>query len=143
MLLNAGYKWAFLKGGKGSIVDFTFVSPCLVLDNNAWAVTNTFYLSDYRLIYWEVSTDRANRVRPAERTKALGWKASASDSGLFGVALEKRPINVKDATEEVEEVMKRITKACDSNIPESAMGTGICLFYWWRDTIVVLRREGI
>ena len=87
-------------------MDLTFVSPCLVSDNNAWAVTNTFHLSDHRLIYWEVSTDRVKRVRQTERTNALGWKASALDSELFGVALEKRPINAKDATEEVEKVIR-------------------------------------
>ena len=95
MLLNAGNKWTFEKGDKGSIVDFTFVSPCLISDNNAWAVTNTFHLTDHWLIYWEMSTDRAKRVRVAERTFALGWKASAFDRELFEVALEKRPINVK------------------------------------------------
>ena len=48
-----------MKGDKGSIVDLTFVSPCFVSDN-------------LQLVYWEVSTDKAKRVRQAERTNALG-----------------------------------------------------------------------
>ena len=89
VLLNSGNKWTFEKGDKGSIWYLTFVSLCLVSDNNAWAMTNTFHLSDHRLIYWEVSTDRAKKVRQAERINTLGWKASAFVSELFGVALEK------------------------------------------------------
>ena len=45
-------------------------------------------------------------MRLAESTDALGWKVSAFDRELFGVALEKRPINAEYATEKVEEVMR-------------------------------------
>ena len=72
VLLIAGNKLTLEKGDKISIVDLTFVSPCHVSDNNAWAVTNTFHLSDHRLMYWKVSTDRAKRVRQAQHTRMEG-----------------------------------------------------------------------
>ena len=131
----------FEKGDKGSIVDLTFVSPCLVSDNSAWVVTNTFHLTGHRLIYWEVSINRAERMRQAERTNVLGWKTSAVDRKLFRVALEKRPINAKDATEEVEEVIRQIIKACNSTMSRKHHGNRSV--YRWNDTIAALHRECI
>ena len=143
MLLNAGNKWTFEIRDKGSIVDLTFICPWLVSDNNAWVVTNTFHLSDPRLIHWDVSTDRAKGVRSAERTNALKWKASVFDRELFEVALEKRPMNAKDTTEEVEKVMRRVTKARDSTMPRKRHENWPLSVYWWNDTIAAFRRKCI
>lgn len=144
VLLNTGRKWTFERGGKGSIVDLTFVSPGLVsTNNNAWEVTDTSHFSDHQLICWEVSTDCVRKVPPALKTNAVGWKTSVFNRELFRVVLQKGPINAEDATAEVEEVMKRVTIACDSTMPRKRQGNRHSAVHWWNDTIAALRQECI
>lgn len=125
-------------------MDLTFVSPGLVsTNNNAWEVTDTSHFSDHQLICCEVSTDCVRKVPPALKTNAVGWKTSVFNRELFRVVLQKGPINAEDATAEVEEVMKRVTIACDSTMPRKRQGNRHSAVHWWNDTIAALRQECI
>ena len=60
----------------------------------------------------EVVTGNSTK-EPPKKTNARGWKVSMFDPELFRTTLATEPINDNNATEEADEVMKRIVNACD------------------------------
>lgn len=138
VLLNSGIKPTYSRGEKNSIVDLTFVGGNLGRRNSSWKVTGVYNHSDYRLIFWEVSSDRESTGPAPKKTKTLDWKTSMFDSELFRAALDDGPIGEGSAMQKKEDVMRRVVKACDATMPRKRSNR-LPPMYWWNDTVTSLR----
>ena len=65
------------------------------------------------------------------------------DPELFRTTLATGPINAYNATEEADEVMKRVVNACDTTVPRKNTCNRHPPVYWWNNNIAALRKECI
>ncbi|XP_015124457.1 uncharacterized protein LOC107046370 [Diachasma alloeum] len=116
VLLNSGNESTFVKGERSSIVDLTYVSSALAKTKYSWKVTDIYTASDHRAILWEVHT--GSRIGPApKKTIAISWKVSTFDPSSFLVAFDDCPISGRNAKEKTDDIMRRMTEACDATMP--------------------------
>ncbi|XP_071644122.1 uncharacterized protein [Temnothorax longispinosus] len=140
VLLNSGNKPTFVRGDASSTVDLTFVSSSLAKGNCFWKVLDTYTASDHCAILWEVSTGKTTG-EVYRKFNTLGWKVSAFDTAVYTVALDTQPINSGNAENKSEELMKRITEACDASMPRKRGINNLPSMHWWNDHIATLRKE--
>ncbi|XP_015123376.1 uncharacterized protein LOC107045574 [Diachasma alloeum] len=140
VLLNSGNEPTFVRGERSSIVDLTYVSSALAKGNYSWKVTDIYTASDHRAILWEVYTGR--RIGPApKKTNAIDWKVSTFDPSSCLVAFDDCPISGRNAKEKTDDIMRRVTEACDATMPKKQASNRRPPVYWWNTTITVLRKE--
>ncbi|XP_025264501.1 uncharacterized protein LOC112637952 [Camponotus floridanus] len=132
---------------KGQVTSGGHVSPgCGLAEHGLagagcrWEVTDTYTGSDHQVILWEIRGDRGHDP-PPPRTNAIGWKTGMFGADLFREALDAGPPQGKTATEKVEEVMRRVTDACDATMLRKPNIDRRPLVHWWSDQIAGLRRE--
>ncbi|GBO99935.1 hypothetical protein EVAR_74298_1 [Eumeta japonica] len=111
--LNIGNTPTYTKVGASSIVDLTFVSSSLTRNSHCWKVLNTYTASDHSAIRWEVSTGQ-NPRRVNKQTCGVGWKVKLFDPAALMVALDCESFIIESAEEKTENLMKRVTQACDA-----------------------------
>lgn len=142
VLLNSGDKPTFTRREASSIVDLTFVSSNLAKRNCSWEVTDTYTASDHSAIRWEIPASRRTGPTP-KKTNSTGWKVSTFDPSSFREAFDDRPISGSNATEKANDLMRRITEACDVTMPRKSNANRLPPVYWWNNTIAALRKECI
>lgn len=144
VLLNIGDEPTFARGEASSIVDVTFVSSNLAKGNNSWRVSEVYTASDHRAIVWEVTNSRKHGTRRSSKSNARRWKVSYFNPNVLRVALNDHPASGKNATEKVNDVMRRVIEACDATMPrKKSSNVHSHPVYWWNDNIATLRRECI
>ena len=65
------------------------------------------------------------------------------DPELFRTTLATGSINANNATEEANEVMRRVDNACDATMPRKSTCNRHPPVYWWNNNITALRKECI
>ncbi|GBP22494.1 hypothetical protein EVAR_78672_1 [Eumeta japonica] len=105
--LNIGNTPTYTNGGANLIVELTFVYSSLTGRSHCWKVFNSYIASDHSAIRWKVSTGQ-NRRR--------GWKVKSFDPAALMVALNCEAIIIESAEEKTENLMKRVTQACDASV---------------------------
>ncbi|XP_015121780.1 uncharacterized protein LOC107044425 [Diachasma alloeum] len=105
-----------------------------------WAVADIYTASDHRAILWEVASGRRTRLVPKKRN-AIGWKVSTFDSSTFLIAFDDCPIPGSNAKEKTDDIMRRVTDACDASMSRKRASNHHPPVYWWNNTIADLRKE--
>lgn len=141
VLLNDGKSSTYNKGEANSIIDLTFVSSGLARGDTFWRLTDIYTHSDHRAIMWLLARQHGSKRRPAGRPKNTGWKTSTFDEEVFRLAMENDEIKEESLEKKVEEVMRRVAKACDTTMPRRGSKNSYAPVYWWNDEIAALRRE--
>ena len=98
-----------------------------------------FNSSDHRLITCEIKGKKPS----AKKMNSREWKAKYFDRKLFRVSLNTSPIIASNAEEEAEEVMKRVTAACDATMTRESSTNRHPSVYWWNDEIATFRKKCI
>lgn len=144
VLINSSDEPTYVRGEKSSIVDLTFTSSSLGRGNNSWEVTDVLNCSDHQLISWDVPADPERKGPPTKKTNSLGWKTSMFDPDLFRAAMADGMTEAnKNATKKAEEVMRRVSDACNATMSRKRSTNRLPPMYWWNDTIASLRQECI
>ncbi|XP_058810601.1 uncharacterized protein LOC131675585 [Phymastichus coffea] len=115
----------------------------LVSNGNDWKVTDEYTLSDHKLITWTVSTKR--QLSQISRNQChRGWKISVFETESFIKALDGTPTRLESVLPMVEEVMSRVTDACDVTMPrKGGKNNKKAAAYWWNNDIAALRKDCI
>ncbi|XP_015125966.1 uncharacterized protein LOC107047681 [Diachasma alloeum] len=140
VLLNSGDEPTFMRGDATSIVDLTFVSNTLAKENCSWRVTNIETASDHCEITWQANIGQRTALTP-KKTNGIGWRVSTFDSSSYSAALDDRPISGSNATEKAQNIMRRLTEACDATMTRKRATNRHLPMYWWNETIATLRKE--
>ena len=98
-------------------------------------------MSDHCAIAWRVAKQRELENRPPKKNKFTGWTASFFDAGAMRVFMEGGYAEESSAEEKVEDVMCKVTSACDAAMPRRGNGNPHKPVYWWSDRIAQLRAE--
>ena len=133
VLLNDGEKPTFIRGEASSMIDLRFVSSGLLKGNTCWRVSDTCILSDHCAVIWRVVKHRESENRPSKKNEFTGWKASAFDADVIRLCME--------GEEKVEDVMRKVTSACDAAMPRRGNINLNKPVYWWNDRISQLRTK--
>ena len=70
-----------------------------------------------------------------QEKKFTGWKVSAFDADALCACIEVGHAEGATAKEKVDDVMKKVTTACDAAMPRRRNGNPHTPVYWWSDTI--------
>lgn len=140
VLLNSGNKPTFIRGEATSIVDLTFVSSSLVKGNHSWEVMDIYTASDHSAIMWKVSTGQ-KRKRMNNKTTRIGWKVSSFDPASFKAGLDTDITRDGCAERKSEDMMRRVSEACDATMPRKRGTNHLPPVHWWNDEIAALRKE--
>ncbi|XP_015120453.1 uncharacterized protein LOC107043446 [Diachasma alloeum] len=139
VLMNSGDEPTFKRGEATSIVDITFVSSTLAKGICSWRVVDVYTASDHRAILWEARTRQRVTMTP-RKTNCIGWRVSSFDPSSYSIALNERPISGSNATKKADNIMKRLTEACDATMSMKHT-TNLHPVYWWNDMVAVRRKE--
>ncbi|CAG5082749.1 Protein of unknown function [Cotesia congregata] len=82
-----------------------------------------------------------NLKRPIKQPNIVGWKVKSFDPEALLIALDGYPINTGCAEEQIKDLMRRVTHACDTSMPRKRGINSIPSVHWWNDHISVLRKE--
>ncbi|XP_020296455.1 uncharacterized protein LOC109861289 [Pseudomyrmex gracilis] len=140
VLLNSGNKPTVVRGEASSIVDLTFVSSSLVKGSHSWEVTDIYIASDHCAILWKVSTGQNTR-RVNSKTNQIGWKVSSFDPESFKVTLSYHKTGDGCAEKKSEDMMRRVSEACDATMPRKRGTNHLPPVHWWNDDIAALRKK--
>ncbi|XP_056630743.1 uncharacterized protein LOC130441197 [Diorhabda sublineata] len=140
VLLNSGDTPTYTKDDASSIVDLTFVRSSLAKGNDKWEVLDIYTASDHHTIFWEISSNQ-NFRRHIKLSNNVGWKVKTFDPELLLIALDSDPINFGCAEEQTEDLMRRVTHACDASMPRKRGMYSRSSVHWWNDHISSLRKE--
>ena len=75
------------------------------------------------------------------KNKFTGWKAGAFDAEAMRLCMEDGCAEGSLAEEKVEDVMQKVTSACDVAMPRRGNGNPHKIVYWWSDSIEQLRAK--
>ena len=75
------------------------------------------------------------------KNKFTGSKASAFDADALRLCMEGCCTEGSSAEKKVEDVMQKVTSACDVAMPRRGNGNPHKPVYWWRDRIAQLRAK--
>lgn len=141
-LLNDAKMPTFVKGKASSYIDLTFASNSIAKHETRWQVTDIYTHSDHCAITWHIPCCKEKR-RSQQAGKPRGWKTETFDRDTFRIALEgdeyRKPQSTK-AEEIVENIMKRVTEACNATM--ARCGNAINKrdpVYWWNEEIKEIR----
>ncbi|XP_015125408.1 uncharacterized protein LOC107047178 [Diachasma alloeum] len=96
--------------------------------------------SDHCAILWQANIGQRTALTP-KKTNGIGCRVSTFDPSSYSAALDDRPISDSNATEKAQNVMKRLTEACDATVTRKRATNRHPPVYWWNETIATLRKE--
>lgn len=140
-LLNDGKLPTFVKGEARSMIDLTFLSSGLVIDNADWLVRDIYTHSDHRAITWIAARHKSCEEQPPRTNSSRGWKVSAFDAGTLRAFIEGYSACGSTAEEKVHDVMGKVVGACDAAMPRRGSRHPHKSVYWWNENISQLRQE--
>ncbi|XP_015120751.1 uncharacterized protein LOC107043681 [Diachasma alloeum] len=140
VLMNSSDEPTCKRGEASSIVRITFVSNTLETGNCSWRVADVYTASDHRAILWQACTCQRVTMTP-KKTNCIGWRVSSFDPSSYSIVLDDRPISGSNATEKADNIIKRLTEACEATMSRKRTTNLHPPVYWWNYTIAVLWKQ--
>ena len=137
VLANTGNVSTFRGTGSGSIVDLTYVSTTLAR-RMTWFVSEHYTHSDHQAIFLQIEYGPCVDTCSREAGNR-GWSVKGLEEDAFIEMLLGGQSPGGAATEKVEQMMGRITRACDAAMPRRRVLAKRRSNYWWNEEIAVLR----
>ncbi|CAD7081162.1 unnamed protein product [Hermetia illucens] len=139
VLANEGAVNTFQKGGSGSVVDLTFVSPSLAR-GMSWCVSERYTHSDHQAVFFETCVEPQGKERSCPKPKKIsGWFAKSLDEQSFLEVWLDQPDIAGASTERAVHLAQCIAKACDASMPRRCAFPRRRPNYWWNDELTGLR----
>lgn len=140
VLLNRGNAQTFRRGGFGSIVDITFISPSLASDVK-WKVSEHYTHSDHQAILFSINMKKP-MIEKGERAFCQGWASDKLDPDTFAETFLTQHFEDGPVNNMAERLVKSIKTACDASMPRRrrAGNNKRKENYWWNEEIAVLRK---
>ncbi|KAG7199854.1 hypothetical protein KM043_000094 [Ampulex compressa] len=113
-IANQGTTPTFIKDGKLSIVDLTFVHPRLIGAGLGWKVRDRYTGSDHQAIVYQLHTSGRTRGK-ATRWKDRRWATATFDQETF-ICSQERTIVEGTPEGRAQALTKALAKACDASM---------------------------
>lgn len=140
VLANTGDAHTFKRGGVGSVIDITFMSPSLIT-KCAWKVSDIYTHSDHMAVLYDILKENRHAL-PDSRIleQKLGWRSKGFDAESFILMWEDTDTLTGDIVEKVTQLSHHLNRACDASMPrKSVYARKRAAMYWWNDDIADLR----
>ena len=134
-ILNSGTTPTFVRDGKSSVIDVTFVSESLAPRVTMWSVSDLYTHSDHMAIIFEIATKKIRLRAPASN-----WNYRSFDRDSFLAIMEGNKKLSGNAEDKASQLMTLIADACDASMSRNSGRTHRPPVYWWNDEIAEKRR---
>lgn len=142
VLANTGTTQTFQRGGIGSVIDLTYMSNSLIDEGISWKVTELYTHSDHMAILYDVREKKHTSHRKVSKNIHVnGWKVKMFDGEMFRIACEDNIFLSGEASNKTSQLMKWVTRACDTAMPRRVSISQRTPVYWWNDEIAQLRSK--
>ncbi|XP_071575478.1 uncharacterized protein [Temnothorax nylanderi] len=153
-LLNSGRESTCVRRQGMSVVDLTWATPPVAREINDWrVVAGQETLSDH--LYLEMTVRATPPEVLARRRDANGrrrrWALRKMDKDRFGAAVlasnwikeEERDTREGEIDDQVEELVRTMSQACDVAMPRLRPLPPRIHAYWWTEELAELRRSSV
>ena len=140
VLLNQGNVHTFTRNGHGSVIDIAFASSNMAT-RMKWSISEKYTQSDHSAIIIDIENVLPNLTRRVQQ-RVPGWKCNILDKEMFHACMDNL---IFDGSPErvAEELICKITNACDMSMEKRRPGKYKQSVYWWNESIAQLRKECI
>ncbi|XP_071451358.1 uncharacterized protein [Hetaerina americana] len=137
-LANTGAAAKYMKPGKSSIFDLTFIDPRLMGAGYSWAVSDHFTGSDHQALLFTLKKDGEIVRRETKRRRK--WDTNTFDHEVFLSILGEHESS-GTAGERARLLNQVLTLACDASMAIKADARSHPPVHWWNDDIAGIRRQ--